>query len=70
MVKSYIGQSASLTTTSKTRYLYKSSATAVPTTITFADLKVGNAVSGNATAVNGVWTATRITVGAKLTCLP
>ena len=70
LVKSYIGQSVVLTTTSSTRYLYKASATAAATPITFADLKVGNAVSVNGTLANGVWTTTRITVGAKLTCLP
>ena len=70
LAKSYIGQSVVLTTTAQTRYLYKSSPTAVPALIPFADLKVGNAVSVNGTLANGVWTTTRITVGAKLTCLP
>jgi len=69
LVKPHIGQSIALTTTVKTRYFYKSSTTAAATPITFADLKVGNAVSVNGTLANGVWTATRITVGAKLTCL-
>jgi uncharacterized protein (DUF2141 family) len=70
LVKSYVGQNLVMTTTAKTRYLYKSSATAVPVTITFADLKVGDAVSINGTLANGVWTTARITVGASLTCLP
>jgi hypothetical protein len=70
LVKSYFGQNLVMTTTASTRYLYKSSATAVPVTITFADLKVGDAVSVNGTLANGVWTAARITVGASLTCLP
>jgi hypothetical protein len=70
LVKSYVGQNLVMTTTAKTLYLYKSSATAVPTVITFADLKVGDAVSVNGTLANGVWTASRITVGASLTCLP
>jgi len=70
LVKSYVGKNLVMTTTVSTRYLYKSSATAVPVAITFADLKVGNAVSVNGTLANGVWTAARITVGASLTCLP
>ncbi len=69
LVKSYIGKNLVMTTTASTRYLYKSSATAVPTPITFADLKVGNAVSVTGTLTNGVWTAARVTVGANLTCL-
>ena len=70
LVKPHIGQTLVMTTTAQTRYLYKSSATAVPVAITFADLKVGSAVSVNGTVANGVWTAARITVGAKLSCLP
>jgi hypothetical protein len=70
LVKSYVGQNLVMTTTAKTRYLYKSSATAVAVAITFADLKVGDVVSANGTLANGVWTASRITVGASLTCLP
>jgi hypothetical protein len=70
LVKSYVGQNLVITTTASTRYLYKSSATAVPVAITFADLKVGDAVSVNGKLANGVWIAARITVGASLTCLP
>ena len=70
LVQPYIGQNLVITTTVKTRYLYKSSATAVPITITFADLKVGDPVSINGTLASGVWTAARVTVGASLTCLP
>ena len=70
LVQPYLGQSIALRTTLKTRYLYKSTATAVATPITFADLKVGDPVSVNGTLANGVWTATRITVGAKLSCFP
>jgi hypothetical protein len=40
------------------------------TTIGFADLKVGQQASANGTAANNVWTASRITVGASLGCLP
>lgn len=70
LIQPYINQSLVISTAAKTRYLYKSSTTAVPTTITFADLKVGDAVSVNGTLANSVWTAARITVGASLTCLP
>lgn len=70
LVKSYVGQSLVMTTTASTRYHYKSSATAVPATITFDGLKVGDIVSVSGKLANGVWTAARITVGASLTCLP
>jgi hypothetical protein len=70
LVQPYLNQNMVMTTTAKTSYLYKSSATAAAIPITFADLKVGDAVSVNGTAANGVWTASRITVGASLTCFP
>ncbi|MDD2923080.1 MAG: DUF5666 domain-containing protein [Anaerolineales bacterium] len=70
LVKPYFGKTLMVKTTSLTRYLYKSSPTATPVPITFADLKVGNAVSVNGLVANNVWTASRITVGAKLTCFP
>ena len=70
LVKSYVGQNLVMTTIASTRYLYKSSATSIPVAITFADLKVGDAVSVSGKLANGVWTAARITVGASLTCLP
>jgi hypothetical protein len=70
LVQPYLGQAVTLQTTVTTRYLYKASATAVATPITFADLKVGDPVSVNGTLANGIWTATRITVGAKLSCFP
>ncbi len=69
LVQPYLKQTLVMTTTAKTRYLYKSTPDAVPTPITFADLKVGNAVSVNGKVANGVWTAVRVTVGAKLICL-
>lgn len=70
LVQPYLGQSVTLQTTETTRYLYKASTTAVATPITFADLKVGDPVSVNGTLANGIWTAKRITVGAKLSCFP
>jgi hypothetical protein len=70
LVQPYLGQSVVLNTTAGTRYLLKVSATAVATRITFADLKMGDPVSVNGTLANGIWTATRITVGASLSCFP
>lgn len=70
LVKPYLGQLVNLKTTATTRYLYKTSAAATATPITFADLKVGDPVSVNGILANGVWTATRITVGASLSCFP
>ncbi len=69
LVKLYIGQNLMMTTTASTRYLYKSSLIAVPVTISFADLKAGDAVSVGGILVNNIWTATRITSGASLTCI-
>jgi hypothetical protein len=70
LAQPYIGLEVALTTTATTVYLYKASATATPTPITFADLKVGDWVSASGSLANGTWTATRITVGAKLSCFP
>lgn len=69
LVQPYLNTNLAMTTTAKTKYLYKSNATAVPTPITFTDLKVGDAVSVNGTLAGGVWSAVRITVGASLACL-
>ena len=70
LVKPFLKQDVVIHVTSTTRYLYKSSATAVATAIKFTDLKVGDAVSVNGTVTNSVWTASRVTVGASLSCLP
>ena len=70
LVQPFVGQSVVLKTTATTRYLLKTSATAVATPIKFADLKVGDPVSVNGTLANGTWTAARITVGASLSCFP
>jgi hypothetical protein len=67
LVKPYIGTPVTVTVSSATRYLYRDGTT---TTITFADLKVGQPVSVNGTLANNVWNAARITVGASLSCLP
>lgn len=68
LVKPYIDQTLTVTVTASTRFLLKDGAVVKP--ITFADLKVGDAVSVNGKAANDIWTATRITVGAKLIHYP
>lgn len=70
LVKPYFNTDVVVLTTQSTRYLYKSSPTALPTPITFADLKVGDSVNINGTLINNVWTANRITVGANLIHYP
>ncbi len=70
LVQPYLGTPVTVTVTAGTRYLFKSSTAATAATITFADLRVGNPVSVNGTVANNVWTASRITVGATLSCLP
>ncbi|MEZ0397116.1 MAG: DUF5666 domain-containing protein [Anaerolineales bacterium] len=70
LVQPYLGTPVTVTVTAGTRYLFKSSSAATATAITFADLRVGNPVSVNGTLANNVWTASRITVGASLSCLP
>ena len=69
LVLPYIGKSVTLKTIASTRYLLKTSPTATATRITFADLNIGDPVSVQGTFVNGIWTATRITVGATLAFL-
>jgi hypothetical protein len=68
LVKPYRGQELTVTVTEATRYLLKEGTTVTP--ITFADLKVGDKVSVNGRVANQVWTATRITVGARLVHFP
>jgi hypothetical protein len=69
LVKSFIGQNLTIQTIDTTRFLLRNpDSTATP--ITFADLAVGQKVSVNGHFANNVWTASRITVGADLTCLP
>lgn len=70
LVQPYLGTQVTVTTTAATRYLYKSSSTATATVIARSALQVGNPVSVNGTLANNVWTASRITVGASLACLP
>jgi hypothetical protein len=68
LVQPYLGTQVTVTVTSRTRYLYKDGTTI--TTIGLADLLVGQPVSVNGTVANNVWTVSRITVGASLSCLP
>ena len=70
LVRPYFGKLVDLRTTATTRYLYKTSAAVTATRITFADLKVGDPVSVNGILADNIWTATRITVGASLSCFP
>lgn len=64
VVKPYIGQAVALQTTSTTRFLQVTPTGTV--IITLADLEVGQNVSAQGTLVSGVWTANRITAGAKI----
>ncbi len=64
LVKSYIQQTVPLITTETTRFLANNGTTV--TAITLADLKVGDSISASGTLANNVWTASRITAGAKL----
>jgi hypothetical protein len=68
LVQPSLGTQVTVTVTSRTRYLYKDNTTT--TTIGFAGLQVGQQVSVNGTLANNVWTVSRITVGALLSCLP
>jgi len=70
LVQEYIGTDITVVTNAKTKFLYKETVTATATKLTFADLKAGDIVSVNGTVKNFIWTATRITVGATLDCLP
>jgi hypothetical protein len=68
LVQPYIGTSVTVTVTPQTRYLYHTDT--ATTIIKFLDLKLGQSVSVNGTVADNIWTASRITVGAKLSCLP
>lgn len=65
----YIGQVITLSTNDSTRYLLRNDDGTV-TPISFTDLAEGEAISSHGSLVDGVWTASRITAGALLTCLP
>jgi hypothetical protein len=65
----YIGQDVTLQTTENTRFLLRNEDGSV-TPITFTDLLVGESVSSHGTLADGAWVATRVTMGALLTCQP
>ncbi len=67
VVKPYLKQEITLKTTATTRFFFTDGVTSK--LIKFEDLKVGNPISSSGNFANAVWTATRITVGAKLSCL-
>jgi hypothetical protein len=69
LVKTHIGQSLSLQTTVMTRFLLRNAGSKA-TKITFNDLAVGQSVSLQGQLLNNLWSVTRLTVGAELTCLP
>jgi hypothetical protein len=68
LVQPYLGKQLTVSVTSQTRYLFRDGTTT--TTISFANLQVGQPVSINGTLANNTWTASRVTVGASLSCLP
>ena len=64
IVKPFIGQNLPIQTTVQTRFLLKTDTGTV--VITLADLQVGQNVSAQGQLAGGIWTANRITVGAKI----
>jgi hypothetical protein len=64
IARPYVGQTVALQTTAATRFLQVTASGTV--VITLADLQVGQNVSAQGKLANGVWTADRITVGAKI----
>jgi hypothetical protein len=70
LVKAYVNTNVTVVTTLKTKYLYKATSASTAVKITFDDIQVGDYVSVNGTVANNIWTATRITEGAALNCLP
>ncbi len=68
LAQSAKGTQVSVTVTANTRYLLRDGTTV--TIISFADLEVDQAVSINGYLLNNVWTASRVTQGASLSCLP
>ena len=64
VVRPYLGQTLDIVTTASTRFLLKTPDGTM--TIALEDLEIGDKVSVQGSVANDVWTATRITVGAKL----
>jgi uncharacterized membrane protein len=69
IVKPFIGQTVNIQTTAQTRFLLQN-ADGTATPITFDYLEVGQGISVQGQLINEVWTANRITVGAKLEHIP
>ena len=69
LVTTFIGQNVTLQTSAATRFLLRN-ADGTATPITFADLEVGQTVSSHGSLLDNTFTATRVTVGAELNCLP
>jgi hypothetical protein len=67
LVRPVLNKTVVLQVTAVTRYVFTDGLTSK--VITFDDLKVGNPVSAGGSLIANVWTVTRITVGARLTCL-
>ncbi|MEI7847255.1 MAG: hypothetical protein WCK35_15760 [Chloroflexota bacterium] len=67
LVKPYFSKTVIIQTTTLTRYMFTDGVS--KKVITFNDLVVGKSVSIGGLLANSVWTATRITMGAKLSCL-
>ena len=64
IARPFVGQAVALQTTAATRFLRTTATGTV--VITLADLQVGDNVSAQGQLAAGVWTAERITVGAKI----
>ncbi len=63
----YVAKQVTLQTTQATRFLLRNADTTA-TPITLAELVVGETVSSHGSLVDGVFTASRVTMGALLTC--
>jgi hypothetical protein len=68
VVRPFVGKEVTVTVTDATRFFFNDGTVTTP--ITFADLKIGDPVSVHGKVANDVWTASRITVGAKLIHFP
>ncbi len=67
LVQPSLGAQLMVTVTAQTRYVLRDGTTT--TLITFAELQVGQQVSVQGVFADNIWTASRITVGARLSCL-
>lgn len=64
----YDGQKVTLSTTATTRFLQRN-ADGTVTPISFEELASGQQITSHGSLVDGVWTASRITSGALLSCI-